>query len=73
MGWRYNSFMNITKCDICKKTIEKDSKSIYIGIGGMFTVNRAEICENCGKPVLKFLKDRKLINFQNKKYEGGKK
>lgn len=58
--------MRITKCDICKKTIERDSKSIYIGLGGVFS-NSFEICENCDKPVLKFLKDKKLIKIENKK------
>jgi len=52
--------MNITKCDICKKTIKKDSKSLYIGLGSIFS-NHIEICENCGKPVMKLLKDKKLI------------
>jgi len=63
--------MRITKCDICNKTIKKDSKSIYIGVGSIF-LNAIEICENCGKPVLKLLEDNKLIKFEDKKY-GGKK
>jgi hypothetical protein len=63
--------MRITKCDICRKTIEKDSRSIYVGLGSIFN-NSFEICENCGKPVLKLLKDKKLIKVENKK-DGRKK
>jgi hypothetical protein len=43
-----------------------------MGIGSIFS-NYVEICDNCDKPVLKLLEDSKIINFQNKKYEGGKK
>ena len=59
--------MKITKCDICKKKIDK---SIYISVGG-FLGNSFEVCEKCGKPVLKLLKDKKLIKSENKK-DGGK-
>lgn len=59
--------MKITQCDICKKTIEKDSTSICIGLGSIFS-NHVEICTNCGKPVLKLMKDKKLLKGENKKY-----
>jgi len=58
--------MQITKCDICKKMLEKDSKSVHIGVGNVFS-NHAEICANCGKSVLKLLKDKKVLKIEDKK------
>lgn len=53
--------MNITKCDICKKTIKKGADSVHIGIGSSMLSNHIEICSDCGKPVLKLLRDKRLI------------
>lgn len=53
--------MNITKCDICKKTIKGDS----VTAGRGFFHNQ-EFCEDCGKPVLNFLKKYKFINTATK-------
>lgn len=57
--------MHITKCDICKKTIDR-GKMEKIRVerdywGDRFIYNRFEFCTNCAKPVLKFLKDKKLL------------
>ena len=59
--------MNITKCDICKKTIKKGSESVHISVGNVFS-NHTEICSDCGEPVLKLLRDKKLITDEDKKY-----
>jgi len=62
--------MQITKCDICKKTInrEKSAKIRIVYEGANLSVfNCYEICENCSKPIVKFLKDKKLIKDDNKK------
>jgi endogenous inhibitor of DNA gyrase (YacG/DUF329 family) len=58
--------MNIVKCDICKKTIEKKSSSFFIGLHGIFS-DSFEICADCGKPVFKLLKTKKLLKDENKK------
>jgi len=49
--------MMVIKCDLCKKNV-KDDKTITIRVG--FS-SRAELCEKCGAPIIKFLKRRKLI------------
>lgn len=51
--------MNITKCDICKKVMKnREGVKIYpqSEIFASF-----EICAKCGEPVMKFLKNNKLI------------
>lgn len=53
--------MLITKCDICKKRIKKDSMGVHIGVGSSIFSNHVEICLDCGKPIVKILKDKKLI------------
>lgn len=62
--------MQVTKCDICKKEINREkSAKIRIAWEGasLSSFNSFEICENCSKPVAKFLKDKKLIKNKNKK------
>jgi len=54
--------MDIKKCDFCDKEI-KDLKS-YITV--KFAYKWTELCENCGDPVLKFLKKNKIIDRNNK-------
>ncbi len=53
--------MHITKCDICNKTIKDNSNNIHVAIGASMLFNHNEICASCGKPVLKFLKSKKLV------------
>jgi len=55
--------MNITKCDICKKTIKKGVKSVHIGVGSSMFCNYTELCLKCGESVLK------LLNIKNSKNE----
>lgn len=50
--------MTLTKCDLCRKIVKKDDKYISTTIGW----NRNELCLSCGKPVLTFLRKKKLID-----------
>ncbi len=54
--------MNIIKCDICKKKIE--TNSVRAGVGFM---REKDFCNDCGKPILNFLKKYKLIKEEKKK------
>lgn len=54
--------MNLTKCDICRKSIKGDPVKAGIGFFG-----REDFCLKCGKPVLDFLKKHKFINKNNKR------
>jgi hypothetical protein len=65
--------MRITKCDICKKTIvSKVEESLHLGYNDIKTFASFDICFACGKPIIKILKNKKLIKGENKK-NGGKK
>ncbi|MDR3583541.1 MAG: hypothetical protein P4L62_04245 [Candidatus Pacebacteria bacterium] len=55
--------MRITKCDICKKVLGKTEDKVNVSVG---FYSSFDICHNCAKPILKFLKDKKLIE-ENKK------
>lgn len=59
--------MKITKCDVCKKTIKDNSNNVHIGIGACSVFNSFEMCSTCGKPILKMLKSKKLIDEKNEK------
>ena len=48
--------MRLIKCDLCKKEIK--NKPIVAGVG---VFADAELCQDCGSPILKFLKKHKLI------------
>lgn len=64
--------MRITKCDICKKTIASDTESLQLGYSGIKIFASFELCSVCSKPIIKMLKDKKLIKGGNKK-DGRKK
>jgi hypothetical protein len=65
--------MNITKCDICKKTIASGSESFHLTrTGDIMTFTSLEFCFVCSKPIIKMLKDKKLMKGENKK-DGRKK
>jgi hypothetical protein len=51
--------MHITKCDICKKTIKRGDRTVRVMTEGLYC--SFEFCHNCAKPVVKFLKSKKLI------------
>jgi hypothetical protein len=57
--------MNIIKCDICKKTIKRGDKTMRVVPEGF--LGGFEICHNCGQPVLKFLRSKKLIKEKPEK------
>ena len=57
-------YMNITKCDICNKTIDNDSE---VCIGYLSPLPRYSLCLNCAKPVVDLLKKHKLIAKDKKK------
>ena len=59
--------MNITKCDICEKTIDSRKKSARVSFGDSL-FKFFEFCPDCGKPVVEFLKSKKLIE---EKKDGG--
>jgi hypothetical protein len=48
--------MRIIKCDLCKKKIK--GEPITAGIGFF---PKAELCQKCGSPILKFLSKNKFI------------
>ena len=53
--------MNVKRCDICKKEVEKDIiQTIY-----SFRI-RKDFCLKCGKPVFDFLKENKLLSNEEK-------
>ncbi len=54
--------MMIIKCDLCKKEIKE--RPITAGFGYW---SKAELCQDCGFPVVKFLKKNKLIKEESNK------
>lgn len=54
--------MRITKCDLCKKKIKDEP--IRAGIG-LFP--KAELCEKCGAPILRFLRRHRFVEPKAKK------
>ncbi|MEK7128144.1 MAG: hypothetical protein AAB933_01095 [Patescibacteria group bacterium] len=54
--------MNVRKCDICKKEIKMED-SVKAGVG--YFADK-EFCSKCGKPILDFLKKRKLLDEDKK-------
>ena len=54
--------MWVTKCDLCKKKIK--DKPITAGVGFF---SKAELCEKCGAPILRFLKRHKLTESKKAK------
>jgi len=57
--------MNVKKCDICHKII-KDDKGLNISLIETF-FKKFELCMNCAKPIMKFLKTKKLIKKEKSK------
>jgi recombinational DNA repair protein (RecF pathway) len=50
--------MNITKCDICHKTIEDGNE---VSVGYLSPLPRNSFCLKCAKPVVAFLQKNNLI------------
>jgi len=57
--------MNVHKCDLCQKEISFEQR-VVAGTGFAFSPD-AELCVECGKPVLRFLRKHKIIDKNNKK------
>lgn len=53
--------MMITKCDLCKKEIKNEKVTAGFGF------SRKELCQNCGLPILDFLKKHKFIESEKTK------
>lgn len=58
--------MQVTKCDICKKTMDMKKESIWLAVRRSGH-DSFEICYECGKPIMKILKSKKLIGEKNGK------
>ena len=56
--------MRISKCDICKKIINREKTEICLSGEGY---QKFDFCFTCADPIMKFLKAKKLIT-QDKKY-----
>lgn len=56
--------MIVRKCDICRRVLKADKEFVSVGIGWL----PKNVCFSCGKPVVQFLKKKKLIS----KVEGNK-
>lgn len=54
--------MRLIKCDLCKKEIKEEP--ITAGTGFF---PKAELCQECGSPILKFLKKHKFIKEEKGK------
>jgi hypothetical protein len=50
----YNGGMEIIKCDLCKKIIK--NHPIRASFVDYPNVNRADLCDKCGKPIVFFSK-----------------
>lgn len=50
------------KCDFCNKEIKGDT---VIAGRGVFASLKVELCEECGEPILKFLRKNKIIDKNN--------
>ncbi|MDP2665779.1 MAG: hypothetical protein Q8P23_04085 [bacterium] len=55
--------MTINKCDLCKKIIDEEKLGISL-LGDRF--EHFDLCPKCAKPVMKFLKAKKLIKAASK-------
>ena len=54
--------MRVIKCDLCKKNIKGEAVTAGVGF-----FPKAELCEKCGKPILKFLRRYRFIEREKKK------
>jgi len=63
--------MFVTKCDICKKQIRDEGKSVSAGFGNY--LSHYSFCEKCGKPIQAFLTKNKLKNRYETKSATSKK
>jgi len=57
--------MDIKKCDLC----EKEIKHPIVAGTGFFSGVHVELCDDCGAPILKFLRKNKIIDKNKNKIE----
>jgi len=57
--------MDTKRCDLCQKKISFEQR-VVAGTGFSFSPD-AELCLECGEPVLKFLRKHKIIDKNNQK------
>ncbi len=51
--------MDIVKCDLCKKVIKEHP--IRASFVDYPNINRADLCDKCGKPIVDFFERNKLL------------
>lgn len=56
--------MNITKCDLCKKTIKSYTEIIHVRNYSSFGM--LEFCIECALPIVKFLNKNELLDEKAK-------
>jgi len=54
--------MRVNKCDLCQKEI----KTPIVASIGLLCSTGLEMCEDCGAPILRFLRKHKVIDKNNK-------
>lgn len=52
--------MKIIKCDLCKREIDSEPITIL----GLTPLSRIELCQECAKPIIEFLKKEELIEAE---------
>lgn len=57
--------MEVTKCDLCKKVIKEHP--IRASFVSYPDINRADLCAECGKPIVEFFKKNKLVKTSKNK------
>jgi len=56
--------MLIRKCDICKKEIKRENFSLNLRNERF---DSFELCSKCSEPMVKFLKNKKLLTNEKRK------
>jgi hypothetical protein len=54
--------MYIEKCDICHKEMSDENRIVRISYPNYF--NHSDLCDTCGKPIVKFLMKNKLMEAE---------
>ena len=57
--------MHALKCDICKKLIKGEYLGIEHSHAAAFVYHNLDICKSCGAPVIRFLKQKRLLKAKD--------
>lgn len=57
--------MHTLKCDICKKLIKGEHLRIEHDHPAAFVYHNLHICRSCGAPVIRFLKQKRLLQAKD--------